>query len=94
MASNISNNTIRENDNGKGHINLTMDDVLNGTINNTINLLLRTGNRMDLNKLLGILCPPSHKTFSLLVASISHHHSFSYDVYENAKVQLYNFLVH
>ena len=47
MASNNSNNTIRESDNEEGHINLTMDDVLNGTINNTINLLLRADNSTD-----------------------------------------------
>ena len=58
MASNINKNTIRENDNDKGHVNLTMDDVLNGTIDNTINLLLRAGNSMDLDKLLFFIQSP------------------------------------
>jgi len=58
MASNINNNTIHENDNDKRHVNLTMDDVLNGTINDTINLLLRAGNRTDLDKLLFFVQSP------------------------------------
>ena len=58
MANNINNNTIREIDNNKGHANLTMDDVLNGTIDNTINLLLRAGNRTDLDKLLFFIDSP------------------------------------
>ena len=36
MANNFNSNTIRENDNDKGIANLTMDDVLNGTIDSTI----------------------------------------------------------
>ena len=58
MASNINNNTIRENGNNKRHVNLTMDDVPNGTINDTINLLLRAGNRTDLDKLLFFVQSP------------------------------------
>ena len=58
MASNINNNTIRENGNDKRHVNLTMDDVPNGTINDTINLLLRAGNRTDLDKLLFFVQSP------------------------------------
>jgi len=58
MANNINNNTIRECDNDKGLANLTMDDVLNGTIDNTINLLLRAGNRTDLDKLLFFIQSP------------------------------------
>ena len=46
------------NDNGKRHVNLTMDDVPNGTINDTINLLLCAGNRTDLNKLLFFIQSP------------------------------------
>jgi len=49
MASNINNS---ENGNDKRHVNLTMDNVPNGTIDNTINLLLRAGNGTGLNKLL------------------------------------------
>ena len=58
MTNNFNNSTIREIDNDKGLANLTMDDVLNGTIDNAIDLLVRAGNSTDLDKLLFFIESP------------------------------------